>query len=299
MSYTAPSMSLERRGILLILLSALFFALATVFAKLMVENYDASALIVTFCRFAIGLLVALPGVITGTTPLKPVNPRLVAWRAITNTVAVFLFFLGVQFTTVTKANLLNMTYPVFVFLAAPLINRESSPKRYYIFLLLTLFGAWQVVRPEELERLGSFVLGDLLAFSSAVVAGLAISVLRQARKQDESSTILFYLMLLGTVANTAALFWIPFPPLPGVLLAAVGGAMGAAGQLALTAGYRYVSAAGGALLSSSRLLFAILLGAIIFGDLVTLRVALGALLIACSLIGVTLSRLRAAPEAEG
>ncbi len=71
-------MSLERRGLLLILLSALFLAVATVVAKLMVESYDASALSVTFCRFAIGLLVALPGVITGTTPLKPVTRG--SWR---------------------------------------------------------------------------------------------------------------------------------------------------------------------------------------------------------------------------
>lgn len=290
-------MSSEHRGVLLILLSALFFALATVFAKLMVEGYGASALIVTFCRFAVGLLVTLPGVVRGQTPLRPASPRLVAWRAVTNMVAVFLFFLGIEFTTVTKANLLNMTYPVFVFLAAPLINRESSPRRYYLFLTLTLFGAWQVVRPADLKGLGSFVAGDLFAFGSAVVAGIAISLLREARKRDESSTILFYLMLLGTVANGVILFWIPLPPLPGVLLALAGGTMGVAGQLALTVGYRYVSAAGGALLSSSRLIFAILLGAIVFGDLITVRVALGALLIAVSLVGVTISRMRATPTA--
>jgi drug/metabolite transporter (DMT)-like permease len=283
------------RGVLLILLSALFFAGATVFAKLMTNSYGGSALVVTFCRFAVGFLVTLPGAITGETRLKPVRRDLVALRAITNTGAVFLFFLGIQLTTVTKANLLNMTYPVFVFLAAPVINSERSPRRYYLFLLLTLLGAWQVVRPSAASELGGFVSGDLLAFLSAVVAGVAISYLREARKHDDTQTILFYLMLLGTVINGLILFWIPLPPGPGLLLAAAGGALGVAGQLALTTGYRYVSAAAGALLSSSRLIFAIFLGVVIFSDDLTFQVISGAILIAASLVGVTLSRKRSAP----
>lgn len=286
------------RGVLLILLSALFFAGATVFAKLMTSGYGSSALIVTFCRFSIGFLVTLPGAVSGKTRLTPVRRDLVALRAITNTGAVFLFFMGIQLTTITKANLLNMTYPVFVFLAAPLINSERSPRRYYLFLLLTLLGAWQVVRPAVAANLGRLALGDLLAFFSAIAAGVAISLLREARKHDDTQTILFYLMLLGTVINGVILFWIPLPPGPGLLLAAAGGAFGVAGQLALTTGYRYVSAAAGALLSSSRLIFAIFLGVIIFSDELTLKVISGAILIAISLVGVTLSRRRSAPGVD-
>ncbi|MFP4407002.1 MAG: DMT family transporter [Alkalispirochaetaceae bacterium] len=286
------------RGVLLILISAMFFALATVFAKLMTNGYGSSALVVTFCRFGIGLLVTLPGVGSGRAPLRPRKPSLVFLRALTNMVAVFLFFLGIEFTTITKANLLNMTYPVFVFLAAPLINRERSPRRYYLFLLLTLVGAWQVVRPSNVGDLEGLVSGDLLAFGSAVVAGVAISFLREARKHDGSQTILFYLMLVGTVANGIILFWIPLPPAPGLLLALLGGAFGAAGQLALTVGYRYVSATTGALLSSSRLIFAIVLGVVIFSDDLSLKVLSGALLIAVALVGVTISRKRSL-AAEG
>lgn len=286
------------RGVFLILLSALFFAGATVFAKLMTNSYGGSVLTVTFCRFAIGLIVTLPGALSGRTRLKPVRGDLVALRAVTNTGAVFLFFLGIELTTITKANLLNMTYPVFVFLAAPLINNERSPRRYYLFLLLTLLGAWQVVRPPEAADIGGFVGGDLLAFFSAIAAGVAISYLREARKHDDTQTILFHLMLLGTVINGIILFWITLPPLPGLLLAAAGGAMGVAGQLALTSGYRYVSAAAGALLSSSRLLFAIVLGVVIFSDDLTFQVVSGAILITVSLVGVTLSRKRSVPGAE-
>lgn len=286
------------RGVLLILLSAIFFAGATVFAKLMTNEFGASALIVTFCRFGVGLIVTLPGVLSGRTTLKPKNPSLVALRAVTNTVAVFLFFLGIQLTTITKANLLNMTYPVFVFLAAPFINNERSPRRYYLFLLLTLLGAWQVVRPTEISDLGGFVGGDLLAFGSAIAAGVAISFLREARKHDQTQTILFYLMLLGTVINGVILFWIPLPPGPGLLLALIGGSLGVAGQLALTSGYRHVSAAAGALLSSSRLIFAIVLGVVIFSDELTIKVVSGALLISVALVGITLSRKRSAPPAD-
>lgn len=285
------------KGVVLILLSALFFAGATVMAKLMTGTHGGSVLVVTFFRFSIGFLVTLPGAVRGTIALRPERADLVALRAVTNTAAVFLFFLGIQYTTVSKANLLNMTYPVFVFLAAPWINGERSPKRYYLFLLFTLLGAWQVVRPGELNQIGGFVSGDLLAFASAVVAGIAISYLREARKSDDTGTILFYLMLLGTVINGILLIWIPLPPAAGLLLAAGGGALGVAGQIALTVGYRYVAAAAGALLSSSRLIFAIILGAVIFGDELGIKVISGAVLIAVSLVGVTLSRRRSSTEA--
>jgi drug/metabolite transporter (DMT)-like permease len=130
--------------------------------------------------------------------------------------------------------------------------------------------------------------GDFLAFGSALVAGLAISALRQSRKHDGSLLILFYVMSVGSVVTF--LLMLPGFRMPGAVAAsyAVGAAVAALlGQVCLTVGYRYISAAGGALVSASRIVFAIALGVMLLGDPLTLRTIAGATLIILSLLGVS------------
>jgi drug/metabolite transporter (DMT)-like permease len=58
------------------------------------------------------------------------------------------------------------------------------------------------------------------------------------------------------------------------------------GQLLITVGYKYIDAAPGSLVSSSRIVFAIILGVTFFSDPMTLRIIIGSLMIIISLAGV-------------
>jgi drug/metabolite transporter (DMT)-like permease len=275
-------------GVGLLLLSALLFAVTTVGVKLATQSGPITARTVTFARFAVGFLLVAPYVWLRRVSLVPKSPRWVLMRAVFNALAVSLFFAGIQLTTVSKANLLNMTYPVFVFLFAPFMNREQSPPRYYLYLLLTMIGVVLVMAPRQGMALEAVNAGDFLAFGSALVAGLAISALRQSRKHDGSLLILFYVMSVGSVVTF--LLMLPGFRMPGAVAAsyAVGAAVAALlGQVCLTVGYRYISAAGGALVSASRIVFAIALGVMLLGDPLTLRTIAGATLIILSLLGVS------------
>lgn len=282
-------------GILLVLASAVFFALATVGAKYATQTGGASALHVTMARFIIGLAIAVPMVIRDWKSLKPASVLWVLLRAGTNVGAVFLFFLGIQHTTVSKANLLNMTYPVFVFVLSPFVTGEREKPVTILLLVVTMLGVWNVVRPENLSSLSDFALGDLLALGSGLLAGLSIAVLRRARATDSSSTILFYVMALGAFVNVGLIIAGPLPPARLLFFAGLAGLSGALGQLALTVGFAHVSAQGGSLLSTSRILVAVVLGVVLFGDRITPRTVLGAILIVGSLVATTLVR----PRGEG
>ena len=181
-----------------------------------------------------------------------------------------------------------MTYPLFVFLLAPFINREKTTPAYYLYLLLTMVGVYFVVVPDASGIIGSGINpGDMLGLASGIVAGFAITTLREARKYDESYIILFYLMAFGTVVNLA--FAAPFFVVPrGTVLAycIAATALSVLGQLFITAGYRYINAADGALVSTSRILFAILMGAIILSEAVTVRIISGGVMILISLVSV-------------
>jgi drug/metabolite transporter (DMT)-like permease len=275
-------------GVLMLLLSALLFAGATVFVKLSAETAGISGRTAAFARFLFGFAVVTVYAAAGRKSIRPRAPKLVALRVLTNTLAVVLFFSGLELTTVTHANMLNMTYPVFVFAVAPLLNRESTPRIYYLFLTMTLAGIWLVLAPSDGLGFAGANAGDLLALASAGAAAVAISSLREARKYDSSFLILFHLFLFGSIAS----FFIMLPgftmppaaglwPLAGVAACAFGG------QLTLTVGYRYISAAGGAIVSAARIVFAAVLGTLIFADPLGWKTLAGGALILLSLFGVS------------
>ena len=65
-------------------------------------------------RFLLGFLVIASILILKKRPPRPVKYHLLAGRAVANSIAVYCFYMAVQTTSVAHANILNMTYPVFV-----------------------------------------------------------------------------------------------------------------------------------------------------------------------------------------
>src|SRR5512145_828541 len=124
------------RGIVFILLSELCFTISTIFSKLLTNASNISALEITFGRFFLGLLVVSVTVYKNSISLVPNKISLLIWRGVLNTVAVMLFFLASQHTTITNTHMLNMTYPFFIFLFSPLFFRSEkiSPWMYLILV---------------------------------------------------------------------------------------------------------------------------------------------------------------------
>jgi drug/metabolite transporter (DMT)-like permease len=277
-----PSGKKLGEGILLILSAELLFTAASAFAKYATLHSQMTGVQVTFFRFLLGFIVTAFFIRKQKLSIKPNNVRLVVQRGVFNTLAVVLFFAGINYTTVTNANMLNMTYPVFVFLLAPFINKERSPGIYYLFLASAMAGVYLVAFPD----FSSVNIGDLLSLASGIMAGFGITSLRQAAKFDNTHIILFYLMGIGTVLNAAIMA--PVFTFRGSALVwtvvAFSAAAGYGGQVLLTKGYRHISAAGGSLVSSSRILWAMLMGSIFFADKITPRIAAGSVCIVLSLV---------------
>jgi drug/metabolite transporter (DMT)-like permease len=277
------------KGVLFLLSSAIGFAASTAFAKIVTRGSQVQAVEITFFRFLLGLGVVSLFVIKEEKSLRPNNIKYILLRAVFNTAAVIFFFLGVQHTTITKANLLNMTYPIFVFLLSPFINREKTSMIYFLFLLCTMAGLYLVVIPQNgLSQFSQINAGDTYALISGILAAFAITSLREARKHDSSYIILFYLMLIGTVCN--ALIVVPCFIIPrGMILFYVilSALFAVLGQIFITVGYKYIDAAAGSLISSSRIIFALLLGVIFLSEELNARIMLGGTVIIISLFGVS------------
>lgn len=273
------------RGVVFILLSELCFTVSTIFSKLLTNSSDVSALEVTFSRFFLGWIVASIIVYKNSISLVPNKPSLLIWRGVLNTAAVILFFLASQHTTITNTHMLNMTYPFFIFLFAPVFFRQEKISPFlYLILVAVLAGIWLVINP----HLDTVNRGDIFALLSGIIAAFAIITLNMARKNDSTVVILFYLMSIGTVLNGLAMLPVFVWPQGGQwLLLWASAAVGVAGQVCITYGYKYITARAGSLVSTSRILYAVILGMLIFGEVLTLRIAAGGFLILLSIIVVS------------
>jgi drug/metabolite transporter (DMT)-like permease len=273
------------RGIIFLLLAELCFTASTIFSKLLTNSSGISAIEVTFSRFFLGFIIVSAIIYKNNTPLIANKLSLLIWRGVLNTIAVILFFLASQYTSITNTHMLNMTYPFFIFLFAPLFFRqEQIAAVLYLFLVTGMIGIWLVINPvfKEINR------GDIFGFLSAVVAAFAVITLTMARKNDSTMIILFYLMSIGTVLN--GLVMIPVFILPAGqewMLIMASGLIGVLGQIFITYGYKYISARAGSLISTSRILYAVILGVLVFSEEITLRIAAGGLLIMLSIIAVS------------
>lgn len=274
------------KGITLLLLAEFCFAISTVFAKLVTNSSEISGTEIVSFRFLIGFIASAYTVYKMKIPLKPHRTDLVLWRSFLNTTAVILFFLSVQYTSITNANMLNMTYPIFIFLFSPLIIKSEKAKPInYLFLVLSSVGIYFIIHPD----FHNINKGDVFGLISGIIGGFSVISLRMAREYDSTILILFYLMGIGLVIN--AIIVVPTFIVPqgvNIFYVACSAVTGFLGQVFMTWGYKFISARDGSLMSASRIIFAVLLGVAVFSEELSIRIIAGGLLILTSISGISL-----------
>jgi drug/metabolite transporter (DMT)-like permease len=283
------------RGIIFLILAEFCFASATVFAKFVTNGSDIPSIEIVFFRVSLGVIVATVYMWKTRTSFIPKKTSLVVARAILSFSALVAFFYAVEHSSVTNANMLNMTYPVFIFLAAPLFKLEKMHKLSLLFLLSAMTGIYLVIFPD----FSAIDVGDLVGLLSGVLAAFAIITLSVAREYDSTVLIVFYLMAIGTLCN--AIMMIPVFVIPSwkELPMLIGsGASGVMGQVFLTMGYKHVNAKAGSMVSSSRIVFAALMGFFFFSEALSVRIILGGILIICSIIGISALQKKMSVEDE-
>lgn len=275
-----------KTGVMLLLTAEFLFALSTVFVKFVTNDTIISGIEIAFFRFFTGFTLTYVYIKVSGKYCPMVKPFNIYMRGFFNTISVIFFFLGVQYTTVSNTNLLNMTYPVFVFLISPFITKEKIQRDLLIFLLLVLGGIYLIVIPGG-STFGAVNKGDIYALLSGITAGFGISFLREARKTDYTQTILVYMFAIGSsIAGIMLINNFVIPHGIYILHIFIIAILSFAGQVLLTKGYKSISATAGSLVSSARIVFAILLGVIFFSEPLTFRIISGSILIMVSLAGI-------------
>ncbi|MCP4745306.1 MAG: DMT family transporter [Desulfobacteraceae bacterium] len=216
-----------------------------------------------FMRFLLGFIIVCTSLIVKRRSLNANNYVLLIGRAVANTIAVYCFYKAVRITTVAEANILNMTYPVFVAIFAWFFLKKQRNKLDNLCVLIAFAGIYLILGKGQL----AIGLRHLWGLASGIGGALAILFLNASRRYHDTETILFYLFGLGTISSYSffhqAIHW---PNAQEVYYLMLCSGLAIAGQYCITFGHRFVTAVEGSIIASSRIPIAACLGPFIAAD---------------------------------
>jgi drug/metabolite transporter (DMT)-like permease len=259
---------------------ALASVLFSVMSFLIPLTRGVSSSVIASARFVVGIVMILG---MGALRLTSLRPRKVLWlvlRGVVGAASVYFFFRGVMVLGLGKGTILNYTYPMFAALLAPLILKERLPWDVLAAGLASFAGIWLVVSPGSVAAVG---VEDLLALFGGLLSGIAVVAIKKLRETETPAVIylaqcLFGLLVVGWPTATSSF---AFAGVEWLILLGVG-VVATVAQLLMTWAYKHVSATEGSLLSFLTPVLNVILGVLVFGELMRpAAIAGSALVLAC------------------
>jgi drug/metabolite transporter (DMT)-like permease len=244
-------------GCLAVFASAFCFYFSTVVIRWSRDVVTIDSAYFAFFRFLLGFMVVCTIMTLRRQKPAPRRYHLLVGRTLGNCIAVYCFYQAVRYTSVAEANILNMTYPIFVAILSWVLLRHQRDTVALAMVAAAVAGVWLILQP---ERMGMGVQ-SLWGLGSGISAAVAILYLNLSRQHHDANTVLFYMFGIGSVLMflffRQHFFW---PNGRELYFLALCGGAGIAGQFLITLGFRYVTAVEGGVISSTRILLAALLG---------------------------------------
>lgn len=250
-------------GCLAVFGSAFCFYLSTVAIRWASPHVSLAPSFFVFARLFLGFIVICAVLLISGKKLAPRRYHFLIGRTISNLASVYFFYKAVTLTSVAEANILNMTYPLFVALFSWVLLKEERDLTSVGIVLLAFAGIWLILSPENL----SMSLNNLWGLASGFTAAFAVIYLNLSCKYHDTETILFYMFGLGSVMIYLVFYKeIFFPNFLEFYYLSISGLLGIGGQYLFTLGFQYVTAVEGGIISSTRILLAALLGPFLVSD---------------------------------
>lgn len=281
-----------RYGILCIVGAALLFTSSHAAIKLEASTFHVVQLV--FFRSVFAFVPLAPFIFrAGTGLLKTRRPWLHAGRCFAGITSMFAYFYALGFLPLADLTAINFTMPLFVTaLSVPLLGERVGWRRWTA-VAVGFGGVLLITRP------GGGMLDPLILIALFSAFGYAIAVIcmRRLGSTDSSATTTFYFTATSAVISALLLpfFWQTPNATEWVVLILIGIVSGGA-QLMMTLGYRYAPAAIVAPFDYIALVWAALLGFVIWGEIPTAWTVSGAAIVIASGLYILRRETRLARE---
>ena len=270
-------------GIFWMLLTGLLFVGVTALVKYL--GTDIPAAQAAFLRYALGLVFLIP-------MIRPIlRARLTArlWglftlRGLAHSGGVALWFYAMARIPIADVTAMNYLSPIYVTLGAALFLGERLALRRVLAVVVALIGALIILRP-GFREIGA---GHYAMLGAAVVFGASYLLAKRLSDEVDAVVIVGMLSIWVTVglAPMAAVVWVT-PDLHALLVLFAVACLATAGHYTMTLAFRAAPLTVTQPVTFLQLVWAVSLGALVFGEPVDVWVVVGGLVILASVSFIT------------
>jgi drug/metabolite transporter (DMT)-like permease len=272
------------RGLLWMLLAGLLFTALSANMRLVAQQLHPFE--VQFLRYLIGLAVVVPLFLRGGAGLwRPRSIRGQFTRGALHTVALSLWFLSIPHVSLGDITALGFTTPLFVMLGAVLFLGERLQAARAVAAALGMTGVVIVVWP-QLSGQGGIWLLALLSASPIFAASFLITKAQTAYERPEV-IVAWQALTVSLLSLPMALVNWQWPTAGQWILLAAGGLFGSLGNYALTRALMLMDVSATQTVRFLELVWALLLGWLLFGDSPSRWTVLGGLVICGATVWIT------------
>lgn len=283
------------RGIVLKVMSVCFFVVMASLLKA-TATIPAGELVFFRCFFAILPVVAyLLWRRQLRAALHTRNPLGHIVRALVGASSMGLGFFALTRLPLPEATAIGYAAPLLIVMFSAVLLKEKVHAFRWTAVIVGLLGVMIILWPRLTLLSGGQALGNnealgaMAAFGGAILTAFAMMQVRKLVQTERTEAIVIYFFISASVLSLATIpfGWVMPTPTQAALLIGAGFA-GGVGQLLLTSCYRYADMSVIAPFEYVSLLLTIVIGLAVFGDIPTITMIIGALIIVGSGIAVIL-----------
>lgn len=272
-------MTPQIRGILLMMASMAVFTLLDASAKHVTQTLP--PLVAVFFRYVVATFLSLAVIVRagGPTLFATGHPVLQSIRGLLLMISTVLNFIAIMYLQLAQTAAIFFTIPLWVCaLSVPLLGEHVGIRRWAA-VAVGFLGVLVIMRPWD----ASFHWAMLLSLSSSVCGALYNIITRKVGGRDRAETSLFYVSFVGAFAATVPMPFVWQTPqgMEWPLLVFMGLA-GGLGHLMLIQAHRLAPASALAPFVYTQIVWMILAGYTLFGDVPDLWTLAGAAIVVAS-----------------
>lgn len=266
--------------------SASTFTVMTMLIKYLGASYPAA--LQTFYRQLAGLIVLLPMILHDPrAAFRTTRPGILLFRSCAGTVGMIFAFYAYQKLPLADANALSFTRTLWLVPLAVFVLKENVGPRRISATIIGFLGALLMLQPSVQGHMGW--QPTAAALGSALLFALTVTGMKVMTRDHSIMALMAWSAVLGFVlAIPPALFVWRWPAPADLLLLGAMGVLGTMTQACYIKGMAEGDAAVMAPLDYTRLVFAVVLGYALFGDVPGSMTMIGAGIVITSTIYITL-----------
>ena len=266
-------------GVFWMIVTGICFLGVTALVKFMGTRIPAAE--AAFLRYALGLVLLLPMMkdFSQSLPNRKLS-ILFAARGVFHTVGVVLWFFAMSRIPLADVTAMNYMSPIYVTLGAAIFLGEPLALRRILAILLAIVGAILILRPGFRE----VSIGHLAMIFTAIFFAFSYLIAKHTSGKTTASVVVVMLSIYVTIglAPLAFLNWVTPTWVELILLFAVA-FFATAGHYTMTLAFAAAPISVTQPATFLQLVWAVLVGSIIFGEEIDLYVIGGGGLILCSI----------------